>query len=71
MYKIAINAVKFKVYLLRDIIDPPRTVIIASINPAMGNPVCCIGMVVVSVFNVVVVFGVIGLIGFIGFVGSC
>ena len=35
------------VYFLRDITDPPKTVIIASINPAIGRPVCCIGIVVV------------------------
>ena len=35
-------------YLILGIIDPPITVRIARINPAIGKPVCCIGIVVLS-----------------------
>ena len=46
--------------------DPPKTIRIASINPAIGTPVCCIGIVVVTAFTVVVEF--VGVIGFVEFV---
>ena len=54
-------------YFLREEIDPPITASIASTNPAIGRPVCCIGIVVVSAFNFVLVVGFVGLIGLIGF----
>jgi hypothetical protein len=48
------------IYFLRDIIDPPSTDSIPSINPAIGIPVCCIGIsvVVVLAFTVVELVGV-------------
>jgi hypothetical protein len=67
----------FIFYFLRAAIDPPIIDRIASINPNIGVPVCCIGIVVVAAFNIVVVLvgvvgsvGVIGLVGFTGVVGS-
>ena len=44
------------------LLDPPRTASIAIINPAIGRPVCCIGIVVVSAFNFVFVVGVVGFV---------
>ena len=37
------------------IIVPPRTIRIASINPAIGTAVCCMAIVSVSAFTVFVV----------------
>ena len=48
-----------------DIIDPPIIERIPNNSPAMGMPVCCIGIVFVSAFNIVVEFlGVTGLVLF-------
>ena len=59
-------------YLLHDIIDPPITDSNPNINPAIGTPVFCIGILFVAAFSIVfVVVGVVGLVGFIGVVGYC
>ena len=51
--------------------DPPKTAKIAIINPAIGSPVCCIGIVVA--FTVVgyaeVLRSVEGLLGVTGVIG--
>ena len=53
---------------LRDITDPPITDRIPNSNPAIGNPVCCIGIVVAFVVTVELV-GVIWVVGVVEFVG--
>jgi t-SNARE complex subunit (syntaxin) len=46
-----------------ELTDPPRTDRIASINPANGKPVCCIGIVFVTVVIVLVCVGITGFTG--------
>ena len=54
---------------MHDITVPPNTKKIARINPAIGTPVCCIGISFVFAFNVAVtIFAVvIGSVIFVGF----
>jgi hypothetical protein len=55
-------------YFLCDITDPPITERIPNNSPAIGMPVCCIGIILVAVLNIVFVVGVVWLVGFIGLV---
>jgi hypothetical protein len=48
---------------------PPSIDSIPNINPAIGTPVCCNGILFVAAFSTVFVVGFVGFIGLIGSTG--